>query len=147
MFPKQELSQEQIEEIRALRDQLPAAEAKKRFGIGSSRLYDMARGVSTTAHQPPSAGEPQCTQPRPTEALQCNNNKPRARPSKTSTKVWRGSSPKQRTLRGGAGPAGSQRRPRRLSRQAGGRSLGPSAATRGGGPPRANRGRDGPPHS
>ena len=44
---------------------------------------------------------------------------------------------------GGAGPAGSQRHPRRLSRQAGGCSLRPSAATRGGGRPRAKRGRDG----
>ena len=35
----------------------------------------------------------------------------------------------------------------RLSRQAGGHSLGPSAAMREGGPPRANRGRDGPPES
>ena len=43
MSPKRELSLDQIQEIRALRDKLPAAEAKKRFGIGSTRLYKIWR--------------------------------------------------------------------------------------------------------
>ena len=46
MIPKQELSQEQTEEIRALQGQLPAAETKKRFGIGSMRLYKIWRDES-----------------------------------------------------------------------------------------------------
>ena len=43
MPPKRELSQEQVQEIRSLRGQLPAAEAKKRFGIGTTRLYKIWR--------------------------------------------------------------------------------------------------------
>jgi len=39
MPPKRELSPKEIEEIRALRGQLSAAEAKKRYRIGSTRLY------------------------------------------------------------------------------------------------------------
>ena len=51
MPPKRELSQGQIEEIRALRGQLSAAEAKKRFGIGSTRLYKIWRDKSGVAPQ------------------------------------------------------------------------------------------------
>ena len=51
MPPQRELSQEQIQEIRALRGQLSAAEAKKRFGIGSTRLYKIWR--SEPAALPP----------------------------------------------------------------------------------------------
>ena len=43
MPPKRELSPEQVQEIRSLRGQLPAAEAKKSFGIGSTRLYNIWR--------------------------------------------------------------------------------------------------------
>ncbi|KAK3776399.1 hypothetical protein RRG08_023752 [Elysia crispata] len=43
MPPKRELSQEQVQEIRSLRGRLPAAEAKKRFGIGTTRLYKIWR--------------------------------------------------------------------------------------------------------
>ena len=43
MIPKRELTQKQIEEIQALRGRLPADEVKKRFGIGSSRLYKIWR--------------------------------------------------------------------------------------------------------
>ena len=39
MIPKRELTQEQTEEIQALRGRLSADEVKKHFGIGSSRLY------------------------------------------------------------------------------------------------------------
>ena len=52
MSPKRELSLDQIQEIRALRDKLPAAEAKKRFGIGSTRLYKIWRDAE------PSGGGP-----------------------------------------------------------------------------------------
>lgn len=47
MPPRRELSQDQIQEIRSLRGQLPAAEAKKRFGIGSTRLYKIWQGEPT----------------------------------------------------------------------------------------------------
>ena len=43
MIPKRELTQEQIEEIQALRGRLSAGEVKKRFGIGSTRLYKIWR--------------------------------------------------------------------------------------------------------
>ena len=43
MIPKRELTQEQIEEIQALRGRLSADEVKKRFCIGSSRLYRIWR--------------------------------------------------------------------------------------------------------
>ena len=46
MIPKRELTQEQIEEIQALRGRLSADEVKKRFGIGSSRLYKIWRDVT-----------------------------------------------------------------------------------------------------
>lgn len=46
MPPKRDLSQEQVQEIRSLRGQLPAVEAKKRFGIGSTRLYKIWRDGS-----------------------------------------------------------------------------------------------------
>lgn len=55
MPPKRELSQGQIEEIRALRGQLSAAEAKKRFGIGSTRHYKIWRDESGVAPQQPAA--------------------------------------------------------------------------------------------
>ena len=63
-------------------------------------LQDMARRVSTTAHQPFSAGEPQCTKPL---ALRRRCNATTTSPEldhRTSTKGWRGSSLKQSTLRG-----------------------------------------------
>ena len=50
MPTKRELSPEQVEEIHSLRGQLPAAEVKKRFGIGTTRLYRIWRdGDSPTA--------------------------------------------------------------------------------------------------
>ena len=50
MPSKRKLSPEQVQEIRSLRGQLPAAEAKKRFGIGTTRLYKIWRdGASPTA--------------------------------------------------------------------------------------------------
>ena len=45
MIPKRELTQEQIEEIQALRGRLSAGEVKKRFVIGSTRLYKIWRDV------------------------------------------------------------------------------------------------------
>ncbi|GFR98530.1 hypothetical protein ElyMa_004504400 [Elysia marginata] len=51
MLPKRELSLEQVQEIRTLRGVLPAAEVKKRFGIGTTRLYRIWRGEA--ADQPP----------------------------------------------------------------------------------------------
>ncbi|KAK3796761.1 hypothetical protein RRG08_045768 [Elysia crispata] len=59
MPSKRELSPEQIQEIRSLRGQLPAAEAKKRFGIETTRLYKIWRdGTSPPARalDPPLAG-------------------------------------------------------------------------------------------
>ena len=67
MPSKRELSPEQIQEIRSLRGQLPAAEAKKRFGIGTTRLYKIWRdgtsplpralaGTPAGALDPPLAG-------------------------------------------------------------------------------------------
>ena len=53
MPPKRELSQGQIDKIRALPGQLLAAEAKKRFGIGSTRLYKIWRDESGVAPQQP----------------------------------------------------------------------------------------------
>ena len=44
--PKRELSLDDIQEILALRDKLPAAEVKKRFGIGTTRLYKIWRDES-----------------------------------------------------------------------------------------------------
>ncbi|KAK3763796.1 hypothetical protein RRG08_065759 [Elysia crispata] len=61
MPTKRELSPEQVEEIHSLRGQLPAAEVKKRFGIGTTRLYRIWRdGDSPTAGalDPPLAGPP-----------------------------------------------------------------------------------------
>ena len=49
MPPKRELSLEQIQELRSLRGQLPAAEAKKRFGIGTTRLYKIWRDESASS--------------------------------------------------------------------------------------------------
>ncbi|MEW8688983.1 MAG: hypothetical protein AB2556_24455 [Candidatus Thiodiazotropha sp.] len=65
MPPKRELSQGQIEEIWALRGQLSAAEAKKRFGIGSTRLYRIWRDRSGVAPQQPAA-PPLLAPPDPT---------------------------------------------------------------------------------
>ena len=53
MPPKRELSQGQIEEIGALQGQLSAGEAKKRFGIRSTRLYKIWREESGVAPQQP----------------------------------------------------------------------------------------------
>ena len=39
MPPKRELTAHQIREIKALHGQLPAAEVRKRFGIGTNRVY------------------------------------------------------------------------------------------------------------
>ncbi|KAK3787929.1 hypothetical protein RRG08_008948 [Elysia crispata] len=65
MPSKRELSPEQVQEIRSLRGQLPAAEAKKRFGIGTTRLYKIWRdgtsplaGTPAGALDPPLAGAP-----------------------------------------------------------------------------------------
>ena len=61
MIPKRELTQEQIEEIQALRGRLTADEVKKRFCIGSSRLYKIWRDAQkalpdrVTADLPPPA--------------------------------------------------------------------------------------------
>lgn len=44
MAPKRELSREEVEEIRGLWGKQPAAETKKRFGIGSTRLYKIWQG-------------------------------------------------------------------------------------------------------
>lgn len=55
MPPRQELSQDQIQEIRALRGRLSAAEAKKRFGIGSTRLYKI---WSESGAEPPPEPKP-----------------------------------------------------------------------------------------
>ena len=57
MPSKRELSQGQIEEIRALRGRLSAAEAKKRFGIGSKRLYKIWRD-DAPQQPPPLLGPP-----------------------------------------------------------------------------------------
>ena len=64
MSPKRELSLEQIQEIRALRDKLPAAEAKKRFGIGSTRLYKIWRDAEPSGPLEPAG--PQSLLPAPT---------------------------------------------------------------------------------
>ena len=59
MPSKRELSPEQVQEIRSLRGQLPAAEAKKRFGIGTTRLYKIWRdGTSPPAGTPAGALDP-----------------------------------------------------------------------------------------
>ena len=59
MPSKRELSPEQVQEIRSLRGQLPAAEAKKRFGIGTTRLYKIWRdGASPPAGTPAGALDP-----------------------------------------------------------------------------------------
>ena len=79
MIPKRELSQEQIEEIRALRGRLSADEIKKRFGIGSTRLYKIWRDKSP--QQPANPPPP----PPYTERLALR----RARLSKNSTEGWR----------------------------------------------------------
>ena len=52
MPPKRELSPEQVQEIHSLRGQLPAAEAKKRFGIGTTRLYKIWRDGTTPPLEP-----------------------------------------------------------------------------------------------
>ena len=39
MPPKRDLTEHQIREIKALHGQLPAAEVRKRFGIGTNRVY------------------------------------------------------------------------------------------------------------
>ena len=90
-------------------------------------LQDLARRVSTTAHQPSSAGEPQCTKPL---ALRRRCNATTTSPELDHQRLLRkagGARVQSRALYeaagGGAGPAGSQRRPQRLSRQAGVRSL------------------------
>ena len=89
MIPKRELTQEQTEEIQALWGRLPADEVKKRFGIGSSRLYKIWRDETAAQkalprplrrprytgrrpryrerpapHRPPSAGAPRRLAPR-----------------------------------------------------------------------------------
>ena len=59
MPSKRELSPEQVQEIRSLRGQLPAAEAKKRSGIGTTRLYKIWRdGDSPLAGPPAGALDP-----------------------------------------------------------------------------------------
>ena len=88
MPPKPELSQGQIEEIQALWGQLSAAEAKKRFDIGSTRLYKIWRDESGVAEQQPAD---------PAQKTSCNN-RPLPPQSKTSTEGWRGSSLEQSTL-------------------------------------------------
>ena len=49
MPTKRELSPEQVEEIHSLLGQLPAAEVKKRFGIGTTRLYRIWRDGDSPA--------------------------------------------------------------------------------------------------
>ena len=59
MPSKRELSPEQVQEIRSLRGQLPAAEAKKRFGIETTRLYKIWQdGDSPLAGPPAGALDP-----------------------------------------------------------------------------------------
>ena len=65
MPPKRELYQGQIEEIRALRGHPSAAEAKKSFGIGSTRLYKIWRDESGVVPQQP-ADPPLLAPPDPT---------------------------------------------------------------------------------
>ncbi|MEW8688741.1 MAG: hypothetical protein AB2556_23235, partial [Candidatus Thiodiazotropha sp.] len=55
MPPKQELSPGQVQEIQALRGRLSANEVKKRFGIESTRLYEILRGKHAAEQQPHSS--------------------------------------------------------------------------------------------
>ena len=52
---KRELSPGQVQEIQALRGRLPANEVKKRFGIGSTRFYEIWRGKPVAVVSQPHA--------------------------------------------------------------------------------------------
>ena len=154
MPPKRELSQGQIEEIRALQGQLSAAEAKKHFGIGSTRLYKIWRDESGVAPQQP-ADPPLLAPPDPTLRRSTQNLLPygdvvkqqQQAPSPTVEDFYKsleGPVPSRalyETAGGGAGPVGKQQHPRRLSRRAGGCCKGTSHHSvkmhrhAGGGPP------------
>ena len=153
MPPKWELSQGQIEEIRALRGQLSAAEAKKRFGIGSTRLHGATSLVLLRNSLRPSsfgsASAPQCTKPLALRrSCKATTTSPEADCRRLLQNAGRTRVP-TRALYEIAGPVGKQQRPRRLSRRAGGYCEGTShhsVETRrhaGGGPPRADRDQDG----
>ena len=140
MIPKRELTQEQIEEIQALRGRLSADEVKKRFGIGSTRLYkiwleETAERVTQKALPPADRVTEKPTSLRRHTSASCPTEK--SRPSKTFTNGWGPRGPSRaiyETADGGDGPVGAQQRAGGGARRAGGGARRAGGRTRRGNP-------------